>query len=208
MSRTFFEFPKPTPKPFFNADNPEQQAVNALYAPYEAVMKDYQHHAEDGRWQFLNRAGYKFHLNVKPINVLEVANYLLDSDFEHKYLDGGAVEDGKIFTVAGGSKVQTEGIVRQIADSFVSRLLEPPLTLKYGEVLFAPNIAGRFTGNRRDFHGKQTINGITILRNSEKFDPSKAFDLANKELLRKYGEYYGGGITFYQPKVISEAGGH
>ncbi len=174
--------------------------LDALYTQYEAVMKDYQHHAEPGKWTFMGRDGYKFHLNVKPENVQEVSVLLKNHDYEHKYLSGGEAEDGKIFTVLGGSKEQTERIIREIADSPVAQLLEPPvIALRQGEVLYAPNISGRFISHRDEFNRKSPIHGIPKLEYSDKLDPIKKFAMADKQLKFVYGGYYGGGITFYQP---------
>ncbi len=181
-----------------------QARVDAIYAPYKSVLEDYMN--KSGRWSFFNddpNQGYKFHLNVKPENVRQVAAILKIKDYYHKYLNGGEIEDGKIFTVYTGSKEQTERIVRDVANSEILDLLEPPLGDRTEEILYAPNIAGRFVGNNQQFFTKIPIKGITILRGTEKLDKKIAFTLADKALQQRYGEYYGGGVAFYQPNKIN-----
>ncbi len=103
----------------------------------------------------------------------------------------------QLHTVHAGSKAQTEQIVREVATSVVAPLLEPPIIMD--EVLYAPNIVGRFVGNGQKFMKKVAFNGITLLRNTEQFGQESAFKLANQALSQLYGEYYGGGIRYFQP---------
>ncbi len=186
----------------------ERAALDALYAPYQAVLQDYGHSAAPGKWEFVNNSpdeGYKIHLNVKPENVIAVSQFLKSHDYMHKYLSGGEVEDGKVFTVYTGSKTQTERIVREISDG-VGNFLEAPLAR--GELPFAPNIVGRFVGTRQYFH-QYGYDGITLLefdagqvlyKTTDKDEFIKqAVARAKTRLTEIYGDYYGGGITFYQP---------
>lgn len=138
--------------------------------------------------------GWKFHLNVSPQNVVTLSHFLKENDFEHKYLKGGEVDGGKVFTVYSGSKQRTESVVRLLTDQ-VNNLLEEPVDT--GQVLFAPKISGRFVGSRIQFHQYGT-DGISRSRNSH--DPEDAKKLA----WELYGEYYGGGIEFYDPDNSSD----
>lgn len=181
----------------------QRDKIEQIYAPYKAVLEDYVHNVEAGKWQFFDNdpnQGYKFHLNVKPENVRQVAATLKLGEYQHKYLSGGEVEDGKIFTVYTGSKQQTEQIVREVVDSEIAFLLEKPLVDGTGEVPYAPNIVGRFVGNRERYLTKVPRLGITVLRTADKDSVQASFAKTNAALLADYGDYYGGGISYYEPK--------
>lgn len=181
----------------------QRDKIEQIYAPYKAVLEDYVYKAEAGKWQFFDNdpnQGYKFHLNVKPENVRQVAAILKLGGYQHKYLSGGEVENGKIFTVYTGSKQQTEQIVREVADSEIVRLLEKPLADDTGEVPYAPNIVGRFVGNRDKYLTKVPRRGVTVLRTADKDSVQESFAKTNAALLADYGDYYGGGISYYEPK--------
>ncbi len=181
----------------------QREKIEKMYAPYKAVLMDYAHNAEAGKWEFFDNdlnQGYKFHLNVKPENVKQVAAILKLGDYQHKYLSGGEVEDGKIFTIYTGSKQQTEQIVREVADSKIAELLEKPLANKTGEVSYAPNIVGRFVGNKEKYLTKVPRLGITVLRSADKDSLDESFSKTNAALIADYGDYYGGGISYYEPR--------
>ena len=174
-----------------------QQQVDRSYTPYTDVLSEYSHESTLGRWTFFDNdpnQGFKFHLNVKPHNVRAVASFLLAQDYRHKYLNGADAELGKIFTVYTGSKQQTEQIVREVMKSDIAPLLEPALIKD--EVSYAPNIVGRFVGDRQNFLTKIAVRGITILRETEQMDLEAAFILANQALMKRYGGYYGEGINY------------
>lgn len=92
--------------------------------------------------------GWKFHLNVAPENVKTVSEYLLKNGYLHKFLSGGEVEDGKIFTIYIGSFA----LAKQLA-SLLSRDLEVLLARPHNhtEIEFASGIVGRFTGDRKKY---------------------------------------------------------
>lgn len=200
------ETSRPSPLDFFGEGTErrmkeDRAKIDKIYGPYEAVLKGYVHKAELGKWQFFNddpNQGYKFHLNVKPENVRQVAAHLKLGNYYHKYLSGGEVENGKIFTVYTGSKQQTEQIVRDIADSEIALLLDRPIADESGEVLYAPNIVGRFVGNRNKYLTKVPRFGISILRSTNKDSLDQSYSKTHEALLAEYGDYYGGGITYYK----------
>jgi hypothetical protein len=190
------------------------------YDLYHAVMPDYMFHSKTFKWKFWNNnlnIGYKFHLNVLPKDIRTVSDFLKEHDYEHKYLSGGEVEDGKIFTVYAGSKQQTELIIKEIADASLINVLQP-FPHDNGEAPFAPNILGRFCGqkysNREPLFHQYGMHGISFL-NSAYYDVvgdpknkwhnpewlKQQFTKADKVARDLYGEYYGGGITFYQPQA-------
>lgn len=192
-----------------------QAETAALYAPYHAVMRDYYEKGED-KWKSWEGAPpfgeYKCHLNVTPENVLTVSDFLKTRGYHHKYLHGGEVESGKIFTVYVGGKDQAEQIIREIEDGVGSFLGEPNSgTLTY-EARYAPHVCGRFTTKLDGFVGYFAQNGIPIHQDKRKslFDVGKrttvyepdALDDARKRLTEKYGEYFGGGLAYYDPSQI------
>lgn len=179
-------------------DTEKRKELEALYAPYRRALKEYGHHAQENRWQFHEdnpNIGYKFHLNVSPEDVQMVSKFLIENDYEHKYLSGGELEDGKVFTVYTGSKEQTERIAQEVSNGIGSLLQTPNAT---GEVPFAPNIVGRFVGRGDEFQ-QYGRNGVSYLSVADWKDPETAFSSADKVLRERYGKYYGGGITPYQP---------
>lgn len=177
----------------------KRKELEELEKPYYKAMSGYGHKSQEGRWEFFNddpNQGYKFHLNVAPDSVHAVAEELKDLDVVHKYLRGGEVEDGKVFTVYSGSKKQTERIVRQVYER-ISRFLKIPVE-GTGEVPFAPNIVGRFRGNTDEFRQYGDL-GVSFLKHDEGDNPQESYDRADKRLREIYGDYYGGGITYFDP---------
>lgn len=86
-------------------------------------------------------AHWKVHLNVEPKNVDPVSEYLIKNGFKHKYLSGGEIEDGKVFTVYIGSYKLVKQLSEQIGQDLSSFLCKP---LAYGEIELAPGVVGRF----------------------------------------------------------------
>jgi len=176
-----------------------------LARPYLSELDEYVE-SGNGKWKDHHKdgvkGGWKFHLNVEPHNVIEVSKFLKDKGFNHKYLSGGEVDSGKIFTVSTGSKKMTERSVRLISDNVGNLLAEPKAR---GEALFAPNITGRFEGSGDKFHNKACKDGIVIAREKMKFFDEPKFDdedveYSRKELLDIYGRYFGGSISYYNPE--------
>ena len=173
-------------------------AVEARYKQYTDVLEEYIFHGSPEKSQFFNddpNCGYKVHLNVLPANVIAVSNFLKNHEFHHKYLHGGEIEDGKIFTVYLGSKAATERYVREIYEG-VGDLLEH--SKAYGEVEYAPRIVGRFVGGKKYFrqYGRE---GISLLYDLPSEHPLNTPERAREKALEEYGEYFGGGITPYSP---------
>ncbi len=219
-------FPKPVSVPSSQNDasigatfgeTPEQadktrqlnQRLRELYAPYTAILPDY-HTKGDPKYEFWKGdpgTGFKCHLNVTPDNVLSVSEFLKSHGYHHKYLSGGDVEDGKIFTVYLGGKNQSERIVREISDGIGDLLSEPMANVLKYEALYAPKIPGRFVMENERFK-YAAIDGIPIHESMVKtavggpanlaYSPG-AIDDAKQRLTVKYGDYFGGGIAYYEP---------
>lgn len=189
------------------------EPLRAKFKEYTQQLEEYLFESNDRDKTFVNgdpNEGYKFHLNVTPENVRTVSAYLKLLGVEHKFLSGGEIESGKIFTVYTGSKGNTEKVVKQIADNLsVAQLLEPmpdnPADMvkhaPNGEVPYAPNIYGRFVGRKDKYRTKVSRLGIAILQNTEQLSLDESVKITNQTLLQDYGEYYGGGISYYQPGV-------
>ncbi len=114
-----------------------------------------------------DEAGHKFHLNVAAKDVVAVAEYLKRQGYRHKYLSGGEITDGKVFTIYIGSKDLANKWAAVLSRDLVAYLKRPVFQ---DEVEYAPNIIGRFDGGiARDFYKYgQGLRGINILR--EDFD--------------------------------------
>lgn len=191
-----------------------QELSYALFKTYVDVLDEYSA-KEDSRFKFWNNdpnVGFKCHLNAKPVQVIEISEFLKAGGYNHKFLSGGEVEDGKIFTVYLGGKSQAEDIVRQISNGVGGLLVEPkPSVLKY-ESLFAPNISGRFGSRIDEFDNKYfAIDGVPIRKTMWRremhdgkmktiYSPG-ALDDARNGLSQHYGDYFGGGLDFYNPAV-------
>jgi hypothetical protein len=88
--------------------------------------------------------GWKFHLNAPPASVREVSGYLRRSRYNHKFLKGGEVEHGKIFTVYIGSRGLAEQEGARISTDLRAWLARPVDEL---EAEFAPGVVARFRDN-------------------------------------------------------------
>lgn len=150
--------------------------------------------------------GWKIHLNVAPENVAAVADYLIEEGYFHKYLQGGEVEDGKIFTVYIGSQDLTASLAKEISQDIGSYLAKP---LAHDEIEFAPGIVGRFVGPTNEFrqygyHGMSSLNNdpdaIAVVFNplspSEKESLQKNIATRSFDALKtKYGDYFTGTLS-------------
>jgi hypothetical protein len=112
--------------------------------------------------------GHKLHLNVPLNSVKTVSRHLKLLGVEHKYLSGGEVDDGKIFTVYCGSKNRADMIAQQISRDLAHDLRRP---LAVSEAEYAPNVCGRFVGSLAEWsqYPKGKMRGITPLAG----DPEK-----------------------------------
>lgn len=199
-----------------NMVKPTDPTIDRLYASYRAALPEYKYNNHD--WSFWHDnpfCGWKFHLDVAPENVEKVAHFLksyphgltLAPGFEHKYLSGSAVEQGKVFTVYTGSKENTQKTVI-IINSNIGYLLQHPRVdplQENGEIEFGPDIYGRFVGSPADGFRQYGPAGISYLEldnqrvKSGLLTQQQAFQNASTKALQVYGDYYGGGITPYHP---------
>ncbi len=192
-------------------DQNKQKELHDLYAPYLAVMTEYHHLNPDWKfWDNNPNIGWKFHLDVPPENVIAVSEFLKTYNgkgFRHKYLNGSAVEQGKVFTVYTGSKNDTEKAVKEIYDHTQHLIQNPRVNPSEinGETEFAPNIYGRFVGAKKDGFQEYGHNGISFLQGDSGQilrglkTPDQCVQNAKDAAQKIYGDYFGGNITPYQP---------
>jgi hypothetical protein len=110
--------------------------------------------------------GHKIHLNIEAKDVAAVSKYLKDNGYRHKYLSGGEIEDGKVFTVYIGSKDLTDELAQKISSDLQTYLRRPVFL---DEVEYAPNVVGRFessSGTSAEPFSKYGfgIRGVDMLR--------------------------------------------
>jgi hypothetical protein len=168
---------------------------------YEST-KNYSQSKTDFRGYGTN-IGYKLHLNVPISRIRYVANYLQKEEFCHKYLSGGEILDGKVFTIYTGSRSLTERMAQKISTDLGDVLARPMEHNDEREI--AQNISGRFNVRGGDFvqYGNG-LKGIPMLREDAvrllyTKDPEARktiIDLAFKKSFIKlkdlFGEYFYG----------------
>ncbi len=153
--------------------------------------------------------GWKFHLNVIPEHVKSVSEYLINNGYNHKYLSGGEIEDGKIFTIYIGSYEMAKKLSEDLSRDLVQYLCDPA---ENQEIEFARGIVGRFVVSKRydfvpfSYHGfpikkedERALGGFKFLNKENKgtdFEDKKdkllrdAEEKAFKELIAIYGNYF------------------
>jgi len=159
--------------------------------------------------------GWKLHLNVAPQDVPQVSYHLLKNGYDHKYLSGGNIDDGKIFTLYIGSYLKVSAQSVELSNSLLPFLCRPKA---FGEIEFAPGIIGRFRARQNVNDTDHSFNsygtcGFSLLeepmrvlhqlRQQSRRDPNnsekqrileeyqkKAEEESFFELLRVYGDYF------------------
>ncbi len=192
--------------PFPNSN--EEESPLRTYEEYENALKPYMAIIESDKTDFLEHrasVGHKVHLNVAPENVTAVSRYLTENQYSHKYLSGGEVADGKIFTVYFGSLKIAKKYATCLSQELGIKLLRPRVR---SQVEYAPNISGRFVGNQTEFtqYPLGGIRGISSMRELVEFDlwthrtpdetrehAMKVFNISYDRLSEMYCEYFYGG---------------
>lgn len=107
--------------------------------------------------------GWKLHLNVEPVFVKLVSDYLRGTGHVHKYLSGGEIQDGKVFTLYIGSYALAQRCAHAISEA-----LTPLLCLsKPGdnqEIEFAAGVVGRFSGEKKQGFDAYGSCGFSLLK--------------------------------------------
>jgi hypothetical protein len=178
---------------------------------FEAVMEPYifdREHIKPGTCDYgpwnNSDIGHKLHLNIEPKDVRGVSRYLSILGFNHKYLHGGDVSKGKVFTLYPGSKACADRMAQQLSRDLDPYICRP---LAEDEIEYAPNIAGRFVERGLRFHkdGAGLIRGIPLLysdldyledeKNEVLVTPiwmDQAFERSFDVLTKTYGSYFYG----------------
>ncbi len=113
----------------YNRDNPNNKKF------------DYDDNKDKNGKEYKADVGWKLHLNISPANVEEVSKYLINNGYNHKYLSGGEIENGKIFTIYIGSNKSAKNLAQEISDDLKNVLCKP---IDERETEFAPGVSARF----------------------------------------------------------------
>jgi len=193
--------------PDFFLPSPEEQkrrlAIETLHQRYLQQLDEYQSPGSPERHDYPPKepnTGWKIHLNVDPKNVRTVSKFLKDNRFKHKFISGANLEQGKIFTVYFGSKQMAQKQIPIVSDH-LDHLLEKPGD--NDEIPVAPNIVARFdvTANlaNNEFSARAYHQGIPLLNYASEDNLPQSLDQSKRQLSAKYGNYFGGTLTPYQP---------
>jgi hypothetical protein len=183
--------------------------------PWEEALDPYHHMPESSRWRDhrfpeenpSGNIGYKCHFRVEPSKVEEVSEFLKEKGFYHKYLSGGEVEAGKCFTVYIGSKDLTRQAVEFI-EAQIGHLLQPNYGYP-GYDQWSEHVSGRFSGNRFKYSTKTGRFGFNLTNKLDRHlfnknltrEEVEAYRLSHQALIRDYGDYFGGGLGFYDTET-------
>ena len=145
--------------------------------------------------------GWKIHLNVTPQKTPQVSEYLKSAGFHHKYINGVDIDDGKIFTIYIGSKELTEKIVKKVQDDIGDLLDEPKAK---GDIQVSPKIRARFgLYHHKDYINRGYSDGIPLKKYYDEDDVPGSVELSKQMLQIEFGDYFGGGIKYYDPQKQS-----
>jgi hypothetical protein len=159
---------------------------------YTKNLDEYRHHISSDKVDKLhNDRHWKLHLNVEPNDCLEVSNYLKNNDYNHKFLSGGDISDGKIFTVYIGSFEKARRESKKLHTDLEHVLKKP--AAKHN-AYFSEGISGRFSNSGKNnekfisqgFHGFPHFNvKYDTIENKDK-KIRESFEI----LKNKYGSYF------------------
>lgn len=173
---------------------------------YDAALLGYQYSPRlTDRCDYADRGpvvAHKLHLNVSISGVREVARYLQEKKYHHKFGTGGDFEDGRTFTLFIGSHQLAFAMARELSDELGVLLSRP---LAKDEVEYAPNVVGRFSTALAKYSkyglGIRGISCLNRLGSSLDFQAGSpqrlawlqgAFMGSYAELSDDYGEYFHG----------------
>ena len=158
---------------------------NSSYAPgYVHTLSNFQNGITNNAIE--SNVGWKLHLNVTPENSHFVSRWLKIHNFSHKFLSGGDIDDGKIFTVYIGSYDLCTKMSQKIFDGLNLYLCKPAAN---DEIELRPGIVGRFANiNKKDFHqygscGFSELQGQFLNQNEKTL-------LSFRDLHNQFGDYF------------------
>ncbi|TAL55323.1 MAG: hypothetical protein EPN86_03375 [Nanoarchaeota archaeon] len=176
----------------------------AAQAVYKRIVPEYEMaRANPQRCDFGDSPnhGWKVHLNVEVQNVQAVSDFLKGQGYYHKYLEGGDIADGKVFTLYLGSFAKAQSEAATISESLEGRLAKP---VNHDEVELARGVVGRFRTERFGFNPYGT-SGLSTLSTSISLPYllatnataeeiatalAKAEEASCKRLLHHFGDYF------------------
>lgn len=189
----------------------EEDSMREYQYTKRALEKYEQEHPGELKYDFADpndpNIGWKFHLNVPPEFVQPVSEYLRNNGYRHKYLSGGDIDDGKIFTIYIGSYQLAKKLSEEISRDLSSYLCKPAAKQ---EIEFASGVVGRFVGDSKGPFSQYGPIGFSLERNwsealyshydHHKKDPDyeqkhremqeKAEEVSFKRLREVYGDYF------------------
>lgn len=114
------------------------------------------------------QVGWKLHLNVQPEHVQEVSQYLSQNGYAHKFLYGGDIQDGSVFTVYTGAYRLTSECAGQLSTDLHQFLSRPT---NQNELEFAPGVVGRFQGPKggKDGFADKGPSGFSLTEDSAEY---------------------------------------
>lgn len=130
-------------------DNSQGKAIEVTNL-YHSCLGEYAQKGPNAKLGSSNsyNDGWKLHLSVLPENAHSVSEYLKTQGYPHKFLSGGDIDDGKIFTIYLGDYTFTKTEAEKIAIGLQGKLCKP---VDHKEVEFGPGVVGRFRAEDPDF---------------------------------------------------------
>ncbi len=121
-----------------------------------AVDEYNQSHPDETKINFIEdgncNIGWKVHINVHPKDVVFVSGYLKNNGYRHKFLHGGEIDSGKIFTIYIGDYTLARTLAKTLSSELKNYLCKPVVK---NEIELAPGVVGRFVAPKHivnDFH--------------------------------------------------------
>lgn len=195
--------------------NPATQGEENHYPAYNTVLKEYRHtdpvrNQDDPKWDFPKdgNEAWKLHLNIRMEHVKIVSEYLIREGYYHKYLQGGEIEQGKIFTLYIGSHELAKRLSERLSQDLKEWLCLP---LPKDEIELARGVVGRFNaGGDLNAHGGRIFHqygpdGFSLLYADVRDESTRKFDgrgsptlkertawtrNALEAILNQYGSYF------------------
>lgn len=149
-----------------------------IFKDYNAIMPEYwddKHQTKPEMYDYLKpNIGWKLHLNIRPENIKTVSDYLVVEGYCHKYLHGGEIDNGKIFTIYIGSYKLAIKYSQKISQDLLGYLCKP---VDKRETEFAAGVAARFCADRTKFAQYGSIGGLPYTKE----DFQKVLTIANHQ---------------------------
>jgi hypothetical protein len=140
--------------------------------------------------------GWKIHLNIDSTNTAEVIRYLRKNRYEYKFFSGGAISDGKVFTLYVGSFKKVKELSQFISNDLKDKLCRPRAI---GDIEFAPGVVARFTP--AEYDGELRKKKADIFSKNFYFSGMHTLRADDDELWDIIGKY---NYNFKDPGLVAE----